>query len=527
MSISQKAPGAAEESPNTPWTLDAVRAAGVDGLAQMLGDVGFILEELAKEPGDLFETRATARSHLAHLLVSEQVIRGAQDALEAHTVVALAEVTRREQAGAARNAAAHEDAAVPSSSVLDKHADGIARRDLSLIARCSPSAAGSSLASARRLVLSMPNMVTALATRKIPAQVAYAVAGATSVRDESQRHEVDEILAQRLPRLDGAGVRQWQAEVATAIMELDPEGAVVRHRRARRRRGVTLTPRENGMANIYAQLPAIDARLLHKRVSLEAERRRAEGADDGHGALMADALVDTVLGREGAMEAVELDLGVIITDRALFRPDSGDAAQIEGYGPVPPEAVRAQLRSATALPKDSEQDPFGADGPATRAVIRRLYTHPTTGELVAVESRGRAFPPAMAKFLTWRDTSCRGPFCNAQTRQHDHIIPFARGGPTSVENGQDACAHCNQKELDTLSVERIDDPGHPGHRVAWTGHAGITRVTGPTPLVRPPRSAAPDTTTTTESAATKAGTPERASPGDAPPGEISPGHAAA
>lgn len=506
MSISQRAPGAAEEFPNSPWTLDAVRAAGVGGLAQMLGDVGFILEELAKEPGDLFDSRGTARGDLANLLVSEQVIRGAQDALEAHTVVALAEVTRREQADAARNAAAHEGAAMPSPTALDKQAHGIARRDLSLITRCSPSAAGSSLASARRLVSSMPSMLTALARRKIPVQVAYAVAGATSVLDESQRQEVDEILAERLPKLDGAGVREWQAEVATAIMELDPEGAVVRHRRARRKRGVTLTPGEHGMANVHAQLPAIDARLLHKRISLEAERRRSEGADDGHGALMADALVDTVLGREGAMEAVELDLGVVITDRALFRPDSGDAAQIEGYGPVPPEAVRAQLRASTAPPQGPGRDPLGDDGPATRAVIRRLYTHPTSGELVAMESRGRAFPPAMAKFLTLRDTSCRGPFCNAQTRQHDHIIPFAQGGPTSVVNGQDACAHCNQKELDTLSVERLDDPDHPGHRIAWTGHAGVTRVTGPTSLVRPRRSAAPDATSTDGRAGAEAGT---------------------
>lgn len=509
----------AEGSSNSPWSVDAVRAAGVAGLARLLGDVGFLLEGLAKDPGDLFETQGMARSSIANLMVSEQVIRGAQDALEARTVVALAEVTRRDRLAEARDEAAQEDSALSSSTVLDKQADGRTRRDLSLVTRCSPSAAGSSLASARRLVASMPNMLTAMAERKVSARAAYAVAGSVSVLDGAQCREVDVILGERLPSLDGAGVRRWRDEAAAAMMDLDPERSLLRHRRARRERGVTLTPGDHGMADLRAHLPAIDAQLLHKRLSLEAERRRAEGGDAGHGALMADALVDTVLGRDGAMEQVELDLGVIITDRALFRPDAGDPAHIEGYGPVPPEAVREQLRAIVAPPRRPETDqlgssqsgpgqsgpgqtgpdqsgpdvpgpdPFGDDGPTTRAVIRRLYTHPTSGELVAVESRGRAFPPALAKFLTWRDTSCRGPFCNAQSRQRDHITPYARGGPTSLDNGEDACAHCNQKENDALTVERIDDPENTGHRVAWTGHAGITRVTAPTPLARPPRAA--------------------------------------
>lgn len=487
MSTTRNNIGDAEGSSNSPWSLDAVREGGVEGLARLLGDVGFLLEALARDPGTLFETRGMARSSITHLMVSEQVIRGAQDALEARTVVALAEVTRRDRLAEARDEAAQEDSAVRSSTILDKQADGRTRRDLSLIARCSPSAAGSSLASARRLVASMPNMLTAMAERKVSSRAAYAVAGSVSVLDGAQLREVDAILGERLPSLDGAGVRRWRDEATSAMMDLDAEGSVLRHRRARRGRGVTITPGDHGMADLRAHLPAIDARLLQKRLSLEAERRRAEGGDAGHGALMADALVDTVLGRDGAMDEVELDLGVIITDRALFRPDAGDPAHIEGYGPVPPEAVREQLRAAVAPPRAADADPFGKDGPVTRATIRRLFTHPTSGELVAVESRGRAFPSALAKFLTWRDTSCRGPFCNAQSRQNDHIKPYARGGPTSLDNGQDGCAHCNQKENDALSVERVDDADHPGHQVAWTGYSGVTRVTAPTPLSRPPR----------------------------------------
>lgn len=272
--------------------------------------------------------------------------------------------------------------------------------------------------------------------------------------------------------------------MATIAGELDPDGETLRHRRARRERHVTMRPGKHGMATLSARVAAIDARMIHKKLSLEAERRRAAGAREGHGAAMADAFTDTLLGAEdGKRPPVTLDVGVIITDRALFRPDVGDTAHLEGYGPVPAEAVREQLRAVTAEPEDPADDPFDTDGPAVRATIRRLYTHPTVDELVAMDSTARAFPPAMKRFLTWRDTSCRGPYCNAAARQSDHIVPVSRGGPTSLVNGQDACGHCNKKETSAAGVERVEDTGTSGHRVRWTGHSGVSRTTAPTPLV--------------------------------------------
>src|SRR5690625_6321407 len=95
------------------------------------------------------------------------------------------------------------------------------------------------------------------------------------------------------------------------------------------------------------------------------------------------------------MDPTMLDIGMIITDRALIDPGAGDIAQIEGYGPVPVDCVREDLRAALREPADLQDGPIGPDGPDLRAVLRRLYTHPTTGELVAVESKARAFPKAM------------------------------------------------------------------------------------------------------------------------------------
>ena len=227
-----------------------------------------------------------------------------------------------------------------------------------------------------------------------------------------------------------------------------------------------------------------------------------------------------------------LEIGVIITDRALLHPDSGDAAHLEGYGPVPVEAVREQLRAALATPEDPDQDPYGASGDQIRVTLRRLYTHPTTGELVAMDSSAREFPPAMKRFLSLRDTTCRGPYCNAAVRQSDHIQPVSRGGPTSLDNGEGLCAHCNQKEVSAAHVARVEDSHRPGHRVQWTGHSGITRITTPTALVRPWRHEQEDggePTQTPPPAPLQSFSRRRRRRGAAPPrsrrrGPLTPGH---
>jgi len=483
------------EGPTSPSAhLAELHAGGPRAMAEFLGDVGFLLGSIASDPETMFAVEERGRDTFVHLLRSVQEVRAALDTVEARTLVSIGDATRHEQVRSAQDSVGHELSAMPPLEELHGRADGKTRRDISLMTRRSPSGAGRTMASARRLVESMPTLLEAMASGQAATDSVYAAAEATGVLDDDQRAQVDALLGERLPDLDGAGTRRWKQAVALAIGGLDPEGEALRHRRARKQRHVTFTPGAHGMATISAYMPAIEARLIHKRLMLEAERRVVAGKKGPHGAHMADVLHDAVLAPENGAGQVTLDVGVIITDRALFHPGSGDVAQIEGYGAVPADAVRAQLLAVTADPAHSQQDPFGADGPAIRAVIRRLYTHPATGELVAKDSRARAFPAAMARFLTWRDTSCRGPFCNASIRHHDHVTPYARGGPTSLDNGQDACAHCNQKEDDALVVERVEDPERPGHRVAWTGYGGTTRTTTPSPLIEPERSTWRDAT---------------------------------
>ena len=491
--------------------LDALRANGPTALAELLGDHGFLLVELATAPGGLFSPAPGSSGQYSAVIRRLQEQRAAMDALETRCMVALADALRDEDRAAAQADAAQEPEAVEPVEDTDRRADRAAARDVSMSTRRSPDLASRTLASARRLVESMPTMLRALATGRLSESAVRTMAASVAPLSPTQREQVDARLGTRLAALDGCGTEEWKGAVSAAIAASDAEGESRRHEHARGARSVTVRRGEHGMAVVSARLPALDAMKIRKRLSLEAERLRASGDRRGHQQIQADSFIATLLGAEDGMDRTDLDIGVIITDRALLHPGQGELAHVEGYGPIPVEAVRQELagplrelargtgtpvmadgacgRTAGAGSSDLDpvatetvglDDALGADAPAVRLALRRLYTHPTIGELVAVDSVAREFPRALARFIRWRDVTCRGPFCNAPIRHSDHIRPYAVGGHTCLDNGQGLCAFCNDKEQQTSSVER--SPDSPGHQVTWTSRTGTVRTTGPTSL---------------------------------------------
>lgn len=459
-----------------------MRDTGPGMLATELGDVSFLLSTLAQDPGALFDASQHGAGEYVELVRRIHDARCALEAIDAGALVALADATKRDLHAEELDDAGQEAGAVDEAK-LARRARRSAAREVSMIARRSPSATGRTLTSCTRLVTSMPGMLGALARGQVTGRTAHATATSTGALTPGQRAQVDDILVQRLPDLDAAGAQDFKDEVAGIIHQVDADGADRRHQHARTDRHVTVRHGDHGMATVSAHLPALQAAKVHKRLSLEAERLRAGGDRRGHQAIMADALVETTLGRAGGMEPVTLDVGVIITDRSLIAPEHGDIARIEGYGPVPAEAIRDDLREALTEPADGESNSQGPDGPALRAAFRRLYTHPVTGELVAAESIARAFSRPMAAFLRMRDTRCRGPFCDAPIRHSDHIHPHVTGGATSLGNGQGGCVFCNDKEDQPRHVTR--ESSAPGHRVTWTSRHGTTRTTTATRLTPP------------------------------------------
>ena len=130
---------------------------------------------------------------------------------------------------------------------------------------------------------------------------------------------------------------------------------------------------------------------------------------------------------------------MVLTDESLFSSDA-TPARVAGYGPIPAAVARGLVRTAVADER-------------SRATLRRLYKHPRSGALVAMESRSRLFPRGLATFIALRDDTCRTPYCDAPIRHTDHATPAARGGPTTAGNGRGSCAACNYtKEADGWQV---------------------------------------------------------------------------
>ncbi len=140
---------------------------------------------------------------------------------------------------------------------------------------------------------------------------------------------------------------------------------------------------------------------------------------------------------------------------------------LEHHGPVPAGLARALTTRA-----DSE-------GLAT---LRRLYTSPSTGQLVAMDARSRAFPAGLATFIDLRDQTCRTPWCDAPARHHDHARGWADGGRTTAANGQGLCQACNHaKQAPGWSARPTGTgPAPPVETTTPSGHRHTSRPP-PTP----------------------------------------------
>ncbi|MCG7444367.1 HNH nuclease [Mycobacteroides abscessus subsp. abscessus] len=104
---------------------------------------------------------------------------------------------------------------------------------------------------------------------------------------------------------------------------------------------------------------------------------------------------------------------------------------------------------------------------------KRIFTSATTGEILAMDSRSRLFPKALAELVRLRDRTCRGPYCDAPITHIDHIQRHAQGGPTTLTNAQGLCARCNlAKEALTVTLANTETTASTS--TIWTTQSGRT-----------------------------------------------------
>jgi hypothetical protein len=213
---------------------------------------------------------------------------------------------------------------------------------------------------------------------------------------------------------------------------------------------------------------------VYAALTRHADTARSNGDDRSRGAAMADRLVENITGTPAGISSIEVQL--VMTDRTLFQADS-EPARLAGYGIVPAHWARQTILGQQERPGPGPADSAGAPetdlraGSGTDVWLRRAFTAPGTGELLAMDSKARLFPPGLRRFLQVRDDTCRTPYCDAPIRHHDHIIPWHQDGPTTSTNGQGLCEACNHtKETPGFSARPVPGPRHTVELKTPTGH---------------------------------------------------------
>ncbi|MDP7722968.1 HNH endonuclease signature motif containing protein [Mycobacterium sp. TY814] len=375
-----------------------------------------------------------------------QVDPGATEAELVARIEALEQLKSAAAAGQARAAAALDTARRAAESAAGvpaaQRGRGVAS-EVALARHDSPARGGRHLGFAKALVHEMPHTLAALEHGVLSEWRATLIVRESACLDVEDRRALDRELCADTTALHGLGDKRIIAAAKTIAYRRDARAVVERAAKAPQDRTVTIRPAPDTMTWVSILLPVAQG------VGIYAALRRAADTTVDHrtrGQVMADTAFERLTATPATTPA-PIALNVVISDRALLG-GANDAALLEGYGPIPAEVARTWLNAALA------------DHHAL-ATLRRLYANPQTGALVAMESRARAFPRALAAFINLRDQTCRTPYCDAPIRHRDHIQPVKHGGPTTATNGQGLCERCNYtKETPGWTVTAHHHNGH-------------------------------------------------------------------
>ena len=388
---------------------------------------------------------------------------------ESALVERIAELERIKSAAAAGQAraaaaldAARRDAEAAAGVPTAQRGRGVAS-EIALARRDSPARGGRHLGFAKALVHEMPYTLAALESGALSEWRATLIVRESACLDVEDRRALDAELCADPGGLNGMGDARVAAAAKSIAYRLDPHAVVERAAKAENDRTVTIRPAPDTMTYLTALLPVTQGVSVYAALRREADMR---GDGRSRGQVMADTLVERVTGRDAAIPT-PIAVNLVLTDETLLGGDSAPA-DICGYGPIPAAVARAMVSSAVADRR-------------SRATLRRLYAHPRSGALVAMESRARIFPRGLAAFIDLRDQRCRTPYCDAPIRHRDHAQPWARGGPTTADNGRGSCERCNYtKEAPGWRVSTSIDETHT-HTAEFTTPTGKTYRSGAPP----------------------------------------------
>ena len=360
------------------------------------------------------------------------------------------------------------------------------------------------------LVRELPHTMNAMTAGQIGEYRAGIIARETVFLSLADRARIDELMAADGNALARLGNRELAAASRKAAYALDPHVFVQRHEMAVSDRHVSLRPAADGMTFLTALIPLTQGVRILNTLTKAAKSAKAAGDQRGKGQLMADSLIHRLtqhapcdagaggigdhqgilLGNAAALPGAlcstpsdaDITLELVMTDRSLFG-GAEDPAILVGHDPIPSPLARLMVLG------DGDGAGYGSTSGgefSPRVWLKRLFTHPESNALLAMDSKARLFPAGMKEFLRLQDQRCQTPYCDAPIREYDHIKAYAAGGTTTTGNGQGLCTACNQaKEAPGWASIRL--AGRPGSlpRTQLTTPTGHRYISTAPPLPGP------------------------------------------
>lgn len=241
-----------------------------------------------------------------------------------------------------------------------------------------------------------------------------------------------------------------------------------------RSRSVTVRYELDGSMVLQARLPAEDGALIMKALELArerawAERNDAEEKDNGKGD---DGTEDDVSAETPVREPVtvrDADALIEVVESYLAsnrsRGSNGDRYQVVVH--VSAEALKSGGGAGSPAVQTLAERSHLDGGPRVSAETSRrlacdgsrvVVTEDDEGEPLSIGRRTRAIPPAIRRALQIRDGICRFPGCTSTRVDAHHIVHWADGGETSLENLVLQCRHHHRLLHEGgFSCERLAD----------------------------------------------------------------------
>lgn len=328
---------------------------------------------------------------------------------------------------------------------------------------------------AKSMIEHMPYTYNALERGELNEDRAMLLVRETSQLDPGDREIIDREIAGERGALEGVGDKELLARAKKEVLAFDDTKDMINHADAMNKRRISVTPTPDGMMRVSGLLPVVQGVAFKEALVRAAARRRSIDDERTDAQVIADTVVERVTDQKLASRP-PLMIHLVMTDRSLLAGDS-EPAFIKGYGIVSAAYARWLITGDRTGPDHENEE---------EAWVRRLYTAPGSGQLVAMESDARILPQKLKDLISVRDQFCRTPYCGAPIRQHDHVYQVARGGKTTEANADGRCVRCNQTK-ETSGWEEFVILG-PRHTILIKTPSGQTYRSMAPPLPGTPES---------------------------------------